>query len=134
MVFENNAIGQLVYDEGTLPTELPNEGMFSGGDGWEVDGFVRAGNWSKYPSCIHVYGSAASLRILHYANRLVRIDKAGIREIQVQGRPSPFHFATQIDQFANDIQSGRPASTPGSVGYEALRVMLSAYENGCALA
>jgi len=82
MTFENNAIGQLVYDEGTLPTELPTEGMFSDGDGWEVDGFVRSGNWSKYPSCIHVYGSAASLRIFHYANRLVRIDKTGARQIR----------------------------------------------------
>ena len=127
MTFENNAIGQLVYDEGTLPTDLPTEGMFSDGDGWDVDGFVRAGNWTKYPSCIHVYGTKASLRIFHYANFLVRVDNTGIRRVPLQGSPSPFHFATQIDQFADDIQSGRPASTPGSVGYEALRVMLSAY-------
>lgn len=124
--FDNGAIGQLVYDEGTFPTELPTEGMFSAGDAWDADGFVGANTWTKHPSSINVYGSKASLRIFHYANQLVRIDAEGLRQIPLKGAPSPHHFATQIDQFADDISNGRPASTPAKAGIEALRILLTA--------
>lgn len=129
MNFANGAVGHLLYDEGTYPTELPTEGAFSGGDGWDVDGFVRAGSWTKYPSAIHVYGSHGALRIFHYANMLVLIDGSGLRQIPLQGWPAPYHFAAQIDAFASDILKGGPASTPPSVGLAALKILLGALAN-----
>lgn len=127
MVFDNGAVGHLLYDEGTYPTDLPTEGMISEGDGWDADGFVQAGTWTKYPGAIHVYGSHGSLRIHHYANRVFLTDENGIREIATTGRPSPYHFAAQIDAFAEDIQTGRGSSTPGIVGLKALQSLLTAY-------
>jgi predicted dehydrogenase len=127
ITYESGALGQLVYDEATFPTDLPGEGLFSLGQGWDLDGFVAAGQWTRYPGTIHVYGTEGSLRIFHYANLLYRIDKNGIRQIPVEGLPSPYHFAAQIDCFAEDITTGRPTTTPGEVGVEALKVMLAAY-------
>jgi predicted dehydrogenase len=128
MRFSNGASGHLLYDEGTFATELPGEGALSAGDGWDADGFVAAGTWTRFPSWIHVYGTTGALRIGHYVNELVRIDQNGLTRVTLQGRPSPWHFAAQIDQFADDILNERPASTPASVGMAALRGLLSVYQ------
>ena len=127
MRFSNGALGNLLYDEGSFPTELPGEGAMSDGDGWDADGFVQAGSWTRFPSWIHVYGTEGSLRIGHYVNDLIRIDVSGMTRVPLEGRPSPWHFATQIDSFAEDILIGRTASTPAGVGLDAIRTLLSAY-------
>lgn len=127
MVFDNGAVGNLIYDEGTYPTDLPTEGMISEGDGWDADGFVHAGTWTRYPGAIHIYGSHGALRVHHYANRVFLINEKGIREIATTGRPSPYHFAAQIDTFAEDIQTGRGPSTPGIVGLRTLKALLAVY-------
>lgn len=101
--------------------------MFSAGDAWDSDGFVGANTWTKHPSSINVYGSKGSLRIFHYANQLVRIDAEGLRQVPLEGPTSPFHFARQIDQFAEDILTNKPASTPASGGFDVLRTLLTAY-------
>ncbi len=127
MTFGNGAIGHLLYDEGSFPTELPGEGAFSQGDGWDADGFVRAGSWTRFPSYIHVHGAKGALRVGHYINQLVRTDETGSTQIPLSGRPSPYHFADQIDAFATDIAEDRAASTPGEVGAEVLDKLLSLY-------
>lgn len=127
MQFSNGALGHLLYDEGSFATELPAEGALSDGDGWDADGFVQAGTWTRFPSWIHVYGTEGSLRIGHYVNDLIRIDATGFTRVPLEGRPSPWHFAAQIDSFADDLLAGRPASTPASVGLAAIETLLTAY-------
>jgi predicted dehydrogenase len=125
--YETGAVGQIVYDEATFPTEMPADGAFSQGDGWDIDGFVSAGSWTKYPGTIHVFGTDGSLRILHYANQVYLVDKSGLKQIPVSGPVSPYHFAAQIDCFATDIKLGRPTSVPGDLGIEAIDALLSIY-------
>lgn len=125
--YESGAVGQLIYDEATYPTEMPGEGVFSLGDGWDVDGFVSAGKWTRYPGCIHVFGTKGALRIFHYANYLYHFDEAGARQIPLEGLASPCHFAAQIDCLAEDIASGRPTSMPGELGSTALGILMSIY-------
>jgi len=127
MRFSNGAVGHLLYDEGSYPTELPGEGAMSDGDGWDADGFVHAGTWTRFPSWIHVYGSEGSLRIGHYINDLIRIDSNGMTRVPLEGRESPWHFAAQIDAFADDVLANRPASTPANVGLAAIKTLLSVY-------
>lgn len=126
--FENNAVGHLIYDEGTFATELPTEGAFSVGDGWDADGFVRSGAWTRYPGYIHVHGTKGALRIGHYVNSLFIHDASGYRTIPLIDRPSPFHFASQIDEFARNLKDGASPSTPPEVGLHALKILLSIYE------
>ena len=125
--YESGSVGQLAYDEATYPTEMPSEGVFSLGQGWDLDGFVPAGHWTRYPGSIHVYGTKGSLRIFHYANQLYQIDHQGLRQIPIEGPAAPYHFATQIDTFAEDILTGRPTTVPGEAGLDALRTMLAVY-------
>lgn len=125
--YSNGAIGQIIYDEATFPTELPSEGIFNIGSGWDIDGYVGDGCWTKYPATIHVYGTNGSLRIFHYANLLYLIKQHGIRQIPLDGKPSPDHFGAQIDCFAEDIINNRPTTIPGKVGRETLRTLLSIF-------
>lgn len=131
--YDSGAIGQLVYNECTFSTELPGEGMFAEGDGWDVNGITRAGEWAKHPSSIHVYGTRGSLRILHYANRLFLIDESGPRQLPVDGKPSPHHFGAQMACFVEDILADRPPSTPPEAGLVALEVLFSAYAQSVAV-
>src|SRR5690606_27364285 len=43
--FQNGAIGQLLYEDGTYSTDLPAEGIFSGGASWGVSGLTASGEW-----------------------------------------------------------------------------------------
>jgi len=128
--YANGAIGHLLYSECTYATDLPTEGQFTQGDGWDFTGFVRAGGWSNSPGCIHVYGTAGSLRIFHYANSLFHFNGDGVRQIQLAGQPSPGHFTAQMDCFISDILLDRPASTPAKAGVDALSTLYAAYPQG----
>lgn len=127
LTYEGGAIGELVYNECTFPTELPNEGIFTLGDGWDVDGYVKAGGWLKHPSSIHFYGTKGSLRCFHYANLLFHFTAAGVQQIPLEGAPPPDHFRAQMHAYVDDVRQGRPATTPGEVGLTTLETMLLAY-------
>lgn len=125
--YDTGALGELVYNECTFPTELPNEGLFSQGAGWDVDGFVQPGSWTKHPSCFHLYGTKGALRVFHYANLLFHFDGRSVRQIALEGAPPPDHFRAQMQAFVEDVAGGRPATTPGEVGLATLETLLLAY-------
>jgi UDP-N-acetyl-2-amino-2-deoxyglucuronate dehydrogenase len=127
LIYDNGAIGSLLYHEGTYSAALPAEGAFSAGAGWDVDGLVPAGRWSRSPSCICVYGRSGALKIMHYANALYHCDRDGITQIPLSSPPPPDHFRVQLDVFLEDITSGRPTTVPGEIGLKALEVALTAF-------
>jgi predicted dehydrogenase len=127
--YENGALGFLLYEDGTFASDLPSEGIFSWGSGWDVDGPVDAGAWSAYPGCIHVHGTKGALRIFHYANALFHRGPQGIRQISVENSPAPLNFAAQLMAFANAIRAGHDVPVPGEVGREACRTLLQIYSS-----
>jgi len=127
MTMAGGAVGMLLYDEGTYPTELPAEGVFSWGSFWDATGFHPSGAWAAHPGVIHIHGTRGSLRILHYANALFLRDAEGMRQIALEGAPAPFHFATQIDAFAAEILTDAAPATPAEAGVAALRVLEAGY-------
>jgi predicted dehydrogenase len=128
MTFDNGATGSLMYQEGVFPTDLPTEGQFSQGASWALDGYRLGGEWDPHPGCIHVHGERGALRIFHYANTLYLTDRRGTRQIEVEDRPSPRHFAAQIEAVANELQTGASNSTARD-GLAALQVLLAAFES-----
>lgn len=100
------AQGFLLSDDGLFACSLPAEGVFTKGEGWDIDGLQRPGAWLKQPGFIHVQGDRGALRILHYAHALYLSDGAGAREIPLFGPPAPAHFALQAQAFA-DALDGR---------------------------
>lgn len=128
--YANGAIGQLLYEDGTYPTDLPHEGIFGWAGGWSagrdnVD--IRPGAWQAHPGCIHVHGTRGALRIFHYANKMYWRDDAGVREVMVPDRPFPSSFALQLEDFVRAIRRAAATPVPGEVGLEACRIMLAAY-------
>jgi predicted dehydrogenase len=132
MQLANGAICELVYEDGTFGVELPAEGVFGRGGGWDAAGErVAPGTWQGNPGCISVHGSKGALRVYHYANVLYLFDESGAREIPLTGRPMPGHFATQIEAFADGLQAGDGPQTPAEAGLEALGILLAVYESAC---
>ncbi|MBL8266294.1 Gfo/Idh/MocA family protein [Steroidobacter sp.] len=129
MEFANGAIGHLLYEDGTFPTELPAEGHFSWGAGWDVSGFVEPGNWQSQPGCIHVHGTAGALRVLHYGNHIYWTTRHGTRQLPVPGPAMPGNFTMQMAAFAEAVRTGQPAPVPGEIGLAACRALLSVYAN-----
>jgi predicted dehydrogenase len=127
MTLANGAVGALLDDEGTYPTDLPAEGLLSWGASWDADGYHAGGAWAAHPGAIHVHGSKGALRIAHYANALFLNDKNGLRQLPLEGRPAPFHFAAQIDAFAKDLIAGRPPRCDAEAGLAGLKVLAAAY-------
>ena len=127
--YANGAVGHLLYNECTFATDLPVEGQFSEGAGWDFSGFTRAGAWIKHPGSIHVYGTNGSLRVFHYANLLFHFGPQGVKRIPIVGEPPPGHFAAQMDCFIDDVLLNRPASTSAEAGVDALSTFYAAYEN-----
>jgi predicted dehydrogenase len=129
MEYSNGAAGMLTYNDATFSTELPGEGMFAEGSGWDVLGYVPLGTWCAHPGSIEVFGTEGSLRIFHYTNALFLFDASGIRRVPLTGRPSPGHFGTQIEAFASSLRLGDPPPVPASDGIRALAVALSVYNS-----
>jgi predicted dehydrogenase len=127
MTLANGAVGSLLYDEGTYATDLPAEGLFSWGASWDAEGYHAGGAWAAHPGAIHVHGSKGALRIAHYANALFLNDKHGLRQLPLEGRPAPYHFAAQIDAFAEDLLAGRAPRCDAEAGLAALQVLAAAY-------
>jgi len=128
MRLANGAIGHLIYNAATYSTGLPNEGMFSGGQGWLTDAsIVEAGAWENEPGSISVYGTTGSLRIFHYTNGLFINQGEGPRQVELKGRPAFGHFATQLEDCTEAIFDNREPSVTGEDGVRALKSLLGVY-------
>lgn len=129
MHFANGAIGHLIYNAATYSTVLPNEGMYSGGQGWQTDcTLAEPGLWEKEPGSISVYGTTGSLRIFHYTNALFLNTGAGPQQVPLSGRPALGHFATQLEDCLAAITASRPPPVSGEDGVRALKAMLANYK------
>ena len=68
----NGSTGVLIYDGSTRPATAPSAGVFSearrwiAGRGW----MGEAGEWETDSGNIRIYGTAGSLHVFHYANKL----------------------------------------------------------------
>lgn len=130
MRFDSGAIGQLTYNAATYSTTLPNEGMFSGGQGWLADSSIALpGLWENEPGSISIYGTTGSLRIFHYTNALFMKNHEGLRRIDVSGRPAFGHFATQLESCVKAITHNRQPDVSGEDGVTALKALLKVYSN-----
>lgn len=125
--YANGAIGELIYEDGTFPIELPTEGIFSGGSGWDLGGITPPGEWQAHPGSIHIHGTHGSLRIFHYANALFLRDAQGLRQIKVSEPGAPIQFALQLQAFIETLNKGLPPPVSASVGRDACRLVLSVY-------
>ncbi|MEQ8802319.1 MAG: Gfo/Idh/MocA family oxidoreductase [Haliea sp.] len=131
MVFPCGAVGHLVYCAATFSTAVPNEGMFSNGQGWLADGSIgEAGHWQNEPGSISVYGDAGSLRIFQYTNALFLNDENGPRQISLEGRPAFGHFATQIEACVAALLHDQDPPVTGEAGLNALGAILAIYQSG----
>ena len=129
MEFANGAMGHLLYSAATYSTALPNEGMFSSGQGWQADcSITQPGLWEQGPGSISVYGTTGALRIFHYTNALFINSCEGPRQIQLTGRPAFGHFATQLEDCADAILTDREPSISGIDGMDLLEIMLRVYD------
>jgi len=129
MNFQSGALGHLLYEDATFSTNLPGEGLFSWGSAWTLQGYVPPGQWQAAPGSIHVHGDQGALRIFHYANQLFLTDKDGTRQIALEGRHAPGHFAAQMEACAATILDGAPAAVTGEDGLAALEVLMAAYRS-----
>jgi predicted dehydrogenase len=129
MLFESGALGQLVYDEATYPSDMPGEGIFSWGGRWHNGALQLGGGWDCHPGSIRVHGPSGALRIFPYPNRLFLFDREQSREIELPNRPMPANFALQMASFVERLQRDEPPEVTGQDGLKALRVILAAYES-----
>jgi len=128
LTYENGALGNLLYHEGTYSAALPAEGAFSAGAGWDIDGYVSPGAWTRTPASICIYGRTGALRIMHYGNFLYKMDATGVSQIPIEGTPAPDHFRVQLETFIEDVELDRPATVPGEVGVSVLETALKAFD------
>lgn len=128
MQMSNGAVGHLLYNAATYSGGLPNEGMFSGGQGWLADASVaEVGGWESEPGSISVYGSEGMLRIFHYTNALFINKGEGPKQVRLTGRPAFGHFATQLEDVRETIINKREPSVTGDDGMRALSALLEVY-------
>lgn len=130
MNLQNGAVGQLVYNEATIPCEMPYEGIFSWGGSWDINyNLTLGGGWDRQPQNIRVYGTEGALRIFHYANQVFFFGQDKQEQIRVLDRPMPGNFAMQMESFASAIKEGKPPEVTGQDGLRALQVVLATYES-----
>lgn len=126
--FANKSIGQLIYNEATFSTDMPYEGIFSEGAGWNPKGeLVTIPSWDPHPGYIRVYGTLGSLRIFHYANKLYLFNNDGLQEVTNIGRPCPYNFTLQMESFATRLLNDEDPEVTGIDGLKALQIILAAY-------
>jgi len=125
------AIGMLTYDESSVSSDLPWEGVFSAGRNWKHGlGFAGdTGEWTPGASFLRVHGTQGALRIFHYANRLFLCLPGEVREIEVPAGAAPEHFGRQLRVFVQALKQGRPAPLGATVGVQALKALLAVYES-----
>lgn len=130
LTLANDITAHLLCYDGTWSTKLPNEGTWALGEHWEIStGYSPAGVWARDTVEVHVHGSHGALRVSPYAHRLVLSDASGIRDMPVAGRPSPGHFASQLEAVLGALRRGEPAPVPARAGIEALIALEALYES-----
>jgi len=130
MRFKNGAVGQLIYNEATYPSDMPYEGIFSWGMGWGPAGEIHPGGvWNLYPGNIRIHGTKGALRVFHYANKLFFFREGRQEQVRVLDRPCPGNFGLQMESFANRLLHSEDPEVTGIDGLKALQVVLAAYES-----
>ena len=130
MTFASGAMGHLIYNAATYSSAMPNEGMYSGGQGWLADSSItQPGLWEADPGSICVYGSKGSLRIFHYTNALFINTGDGPQQVALDGRPAFGHFATQLEDITEVIHRNGHPSVGGEEGVTALKALLQVYQS-----
>jgi predicted dehydrogenase len=125
---DNGALGHLLYYSASWFTDLPGEAHMSEGLTWAIDGsFKPPGEMDEHPGLINVYGDRGALRIYHYANAVYHFSDSGVERIPLEGRATPGHFATQLEDCAYAIFEGRSPRVSGEDGVIALDAMLRVY-------
>jgi predicted dehydrogenase len=129
MTFASGALGTLLYDGSTFPGELASEGTYSEARQWQDEhGWMgETGQWESAPGTLRVYGSAGSLRIHHYANKLFLTDRSGCREIHISYGTAPWHFGAQLAAFLDSLIHDEPSPTSADDGLRALSALLAVY-------
>lgn len=129
MKFVSGAMGHLLYNAASYSTVLPNEGMYSGGQGYREDSSIsEPGLWEGDPDSISVYGTTGSLRIFYYTNALYLNTGDGPKQIPLSGRTPFGHFATQLETCIASIVEDLPPPISGEVGKTTLETMLRIYQ------
>jgi predicted dehydrogenase len=130
MILKNGAVGQLVYNEATFPSDMPYEGIFSWGGSWDINYDLKlGGGWDVQPQNFRVHGTEGALRVFHYANKLFFFGKEKQEQIRVLDRPMPSNFALQMASFAKALLDRTEPEVTGLDGLKALQVALAAYES-----
>jgi UDP-N-acetyl-2-amino-2-deoxyglucuronate dehydrogenase len=127
----NGALGVLLYDGSTWPLELPPEGLFSEAREWiDRRGWVGPrGCWDPHPGNIRVYGGNGSLRIYHYANRLLLNCGRGVRECELSRGATPAHFGAQMRRFCQELDDDAEPSCGAGTGIRALAALCAVYDS-----
>ena len=130
MNLQNGAVGQLVYNEATIPCEMPYEGIFSWGGSWDINyNLILGGGWDVQPQNFRIFGTTGALRVFHYANKLFLFEEEKQEQIRVLDRPMPGNFALQMESFARAILEKKSPEATGYDGLRALEVALAAYQS-----
>lgn len=128
---ECGALGWLVYDEATVSSDMPWEGLFASGLTWKHGiGFGgEPGDWLGEAASIRVHGTHGALRIYYYANRLFLSVPAGAREIQVSPAAAPTHFGRQLRAFVAALAESAAAPVGPAIGIQALNALMAIYRS-----
>ncbi len=129
MCFASGGLGTLLYDGSTFPAELAPDGAYSQARQW-LDGrgwMGETGQWESAPGTLRVYGSAGSLRINHYANKLFLTDRNGCREVHTSYGTAPWHFGAQLAAFLDSLIHDKPPPISADDGLRALTALLAVY-------
>lgn len=125
MKFKDGAIGQLVYNEVTYPTDMPYEGIFSWGS-YDAKGVPK---WDPHPGNLSVHGTEGALRIFTYPNKMFFFGEDRQEQVRVLDKPHPSHFGLQIESFADRLLSDEEPEVTGEDGLKALQIILAAYKS-----
>lgn len=128
---ECGALGWLVYDEATVSSDMPWEGLFAKGLTWKNGvGFAGdPGEWVPDAGSIRVHGTQGALRIYHYPNRLFLCQPSGVREIELPASAAPIHFGHQLLAFIDALKQSMPAPVGAAIGIQALKALLAIYRS-----
>lgn len=125
MGFKSGAIGQLVYNEVTHPSDMPNEGIFSWGAYWAKG----KSKWDTQPRDFRVHSTKGALRVFPYANKMFLFTDGRQEQVRLLDRPHPHHFGLQIESFARSVLNDEEPEVTGVDGLKALQIVLAAYES-----